>query len=1195
LLSETIAVFRVAEESAVTTISTSTTLGIDLNHASYTNPVVIEPGVTILNFLNSPWAVYISGSAYFFTIQNGGTISDSDVGVYLAPGGSVTNAAGALITGVSDGVDILGGAGTVVNDGSIAGTSDIGIGRAGVVLGAGGSVTNAASASITGGDYGVYISGGAGTVVNDGSIAGTYTSESVAGVGMVAGGSVTNSASGSISSGFAGVDIRGGAGTVVNAGGIAGDSFGVYVYSDASVTNAPSASITGGTLAVDLFNGGTLRTAGTIVGSGGTAVSFGGTGSNLLVLEPGFGFSGKVIGSTSASDTLELASASGAGTLTDLGEFSTNLDLVVVDSGASWNLTGATLLDAGGLVNDGQIVLDPSTLLVASLTGTGSITIGTGSTLIVQGTVSGGETIVFAGSGGVLDLGDSAGMAGTIVGYVSGDATNTGPGTVANNGTIAGISGYGVLLGTGGLVTNAAFASITGTYIGVFISGTGTVVNDGSIAGTTRYGIDLRSGGSITNAASASIAGFMNGVNVSGGAGTVVNDGSIASTSTSFSYGVVLSYGVILRAGGSVTNAASASIMGGITGKGVEISGAAGTVVNDGSIAHGVYLTSGGSVTNAASASITADGDGVVITGGGATVVNDGSIGGAGAFGIALDAGGSVTNAVSASIMGGLASVGLLNGGTLTNAGSITGFYGVELFSGGTLTNAGAIIASSGTAVAFGGTGSNLLVLDPGYGFSGLVSGSASANNTLELAGTSAGTVAGLGTQFTNFGPVVFDPGAEWSISGSTSGLSGAIDGFTAADTIVLTGVTATGSSYVGGILTLDETVGSATLDLPGTFSSAASFNVTNNSNGAEVTVACFLAGTRLLTVAGEAAVEALAPDDVLVTRSGRTRPVRWIGHRHVDCTRHPKPGDVWPVRVRTGAFGTSIPHRDLWLSPDHAVFINGVLIPIRYLVNGRTIVQEPVDQVTYYHVELSCHDVILAEGLPCESYLDTGNRGAFANGGDAGDGEGAAPTMLHPDFALKAWKTKACAELVVDGPKLAATKSALLAQAEALGHRMTSDPDLSVVVDGHTLRPKIAGKTWRVNLPPTVRGVRLVSRTWVPAHTRAAETDTRLLGVAVSRLWLDGREVSLDSPGLVSGWHAAEPADSADAAAKWRWTHGDAGLALAGVRELAFDAVMTGSYWEAPAAYMLQAGIVELPGLAERPAPRQPGLPSRT
>ena len=37
---------------------------------------------------------------------------------------------------------------------------------------------------------------------------------------------------------------------------------------------------------------------------------------------------------------------------------------------------------------------------------------------------------------------------------------------------------------------------------------------------------------------------------------------------------------------------------------------------------------------------------------------------------------------------------------------------------------------------------------------------------------------------------------------------------------------------------------------------------------------------------------------------------------------------------------------------------------------------------IEYFHVELDRHDVLFAEGLAAESYLDTGNRGLFANGG---------------------------------------------------------------------------------------------------------------------------------------------------------------------------------------------------------------------
>jgi hypothetical protein len=153
---------------------------------------------------------------------------------------------------------------------------------------------------------------------------------------------------------------------------------------------------------------------------------------------------------------------------------------------------------------------------------------------------------------------------------------------------------------------------------------------------------------------------------------------------------------------------------------------------------------------------------------------------------------------------------------------------------------------------------------------------------------------------------------------------------------------------------------------------------------GFEFTVSCFRAGTHILTRDGKRAVEHLGDGHLVATNDGRLIPVRSIGHRRIDCRRHPKPYDVWPVRVRPAAFGSRLPNLDLWLSPDHAVYIGEAMVPVRYLINGSTIVQEPVDEVTYYHVELATHDVILAEGLPCESYLDTGNRAAFGEGGAA-------------------------------------------------------------------------------------------------------------------------------------------------------------------------------------------------------------------
>ena len=56
------------------------------------------------------------------------------------------------------------------------------------------------------------------------------------------------------------------------------------------------------------------------------------------------------------------------------------------------------------------------------------------------------------------------------------------------------------------------------------------------------------------------------------------------------------------------------------------------------------------------------------------------------------------------------------------------------------------------------------------------------------------------------------------------------------------------------------------------------------------------------------------------------------------------------------------------------------VLIPASSLVDGTTIVQEHVERFTYWHVELDSHDILLAENLPAESYLEMSNRGFFTD-----------------------------------------------------------------------------------------------------------------------------------------------------------------------------------------------------------------------
>ena len=90
-----------------------------------------------------------------------------------------------------------------------------------------------------------------------------------------------------------------------------------------------------------------------------------------------------------------------------------------------------------------------------------------------------------------------------------------------------------------------------------------------------------------------------------------------------------------------------------------------------------------------------------------------------------------------------------------------------------------------------------------------------------------------------------------------------------------------------------------------------------------------------------------------------------------MDCTRHREPLKVWLLRIAAGAFGPGWPSRELWLSPDHAVYIGDVLILVKYLINGTSFEQVTVDEVTYYHMELPLHSVLLAEG--CAPLVVTG------------------------------------------------------------------------------------------------------------------------------------------------------------------------------------------------------------------------------
>ena len=412
--------------------------------------------------------------------------------------------------------------------------------------------------------------------------------------------------------------------------------------------------------------------------------------------------------------------------------------------------------------------------------------------------------------------------------------------------------------------------------------------------------------------------------------------------------------------------------------------------VQSGGTADLVTVSSGGSMTVAA---------GGVVTG--TTVGAQGTVSVLG-----LDNGGTVLNGgVEIVAAGGTSEATLVNlGGTETVHSG-----GLAVVSSGQVDHG--LTASGGTiAVSSGGTTSGAVLLAGGQE---VVSSNGSAlaptisgGGTLDLL---PGAVVG--------GEILFAGGNATLIIGDTTPPVVPIGGFVAGDTLDLTqllffGTTSVGFDTATDVLTVTEGGTQASVQLaPGNYSGV-TWSAQADAGGGTQIVACFAAGTRLATPAGPVAVQALRPGDHVVALSGRLARVRWLGHRRIHLARHPLAHEVMPVRVREGAFADNVPSHDLLLSPDHAVFVAGALVPVRHLINGVSILQESRAAVTYWHVELDRHDAVLAEGLACETYLDTGNRDAFEN---------AAPAVqLHPVFghgadAMDAWHERGCAAILTD------------------------------------------------------------------------------------------------------------------------------------------------------------------------------------
>ena len=909
----------------------------------------------------------------------------------------------------------------------------------------------------------------------------------------------------------------------------------------------------GGTIAIGAVGTGTLdMTAGGVVNAGSGAIDIGSLGA---VLGAGTLTASAIVNSgavdASGGNLLINGAITGTGTL----EIETGATLAVGDVAATDTIAfGNDVLQMLALQTPGeaeatiQNFYAGSTIDLPDLTGligswnqvnsTGGVltlTDGTSGPVIAALNISGmhsGFTLHEDGSGGTDVLANdtvtfawnaSSGAWSTAGNWTNLTSSTAGPPGSADAaefesgaGTISGSGEAGTLDLLGGTWTMDGNVNVADdTAVGVdaiatlFIDGGGTV----DAGGTAAIAASTGSAGSSVSVVGANstwqVTGTLDIGEAAEGSLTVVSQGSVAASGvdvgvTAGAVGVITVSGVgsNITDGGelslgdagvaelSITDGADITAVDvdlGVQGSGsgnVDIEGAGSTLnitdnLNIGDLGLGV-LTIGQGATLAVVNNLNQGANGVLNVAGGIIDPASGTLSGTTniSVGGAITYTGTLTLKGTINVQGG---TGTLNVGTLTGAGDLNvGTDGIFVLADGTGgENGPTLIGASVPVITFADNTGTMTVKD------------AAVLGTLEITAFNAGDKVELPN-------LVF--------TGTTIVTAGTIDLVNAGGTIVgdvLYGGTVVGATLAAGI------VGAAP---------------------------CFAAGTRIATTRGPVAVEQLGLGAAVRLARGGTAPVLWLGHRTVDCSRHPRPRDVMPVRVMADAFGPGQPSGELLLSPDHAVFIDGVLIPVRYLLNGATVVQEAVVRVTYWHVELDHHDVLLAEGLACESYLDTGNRGAFANGGGA--------TMMHADFALRVWERESCAPLVVDGAELEAARSYLLERAHGLGFTVTADPDLHLLAGGETLWPQaVAGGVYRFALPANADALVIASRSAIPGEMADVYDDGRRLGVMLGRITFlqDGVACEVALAGLPddAGFHALE----GDGGSCWRWTDGNARL----------------------------------------------------
>jgi hypothetical protein len=646
---------------------------------------------------------------------------------------------------------------------------------------------------------------------------------------------------------------------------------------------------------------------------------------------------------------------------------------------ADWTslVTGAAATAAPG-------TLDFATIGLAGIV-SGTLSVGTlalSADIRLAGQVGAG---VLSLAGGTLDLTSGGALAVRGAAALAG-ALNLGPGGVA--------SGSGAV---DGAVSLAASATLTasGGALGVFgpVSGTGTL---GIGTGATPFlagGVDA----GLTASFSAS-TGTLGLYQPAGSIGlhVVGFGGSDAIDIVGGSYqSAAWNGGTLTLAGSNGTLALPVGGKPGASGVLALPDGFGGTLIELAPAATKLTTTSGTLTLGRAGALTLATGSGsggVVVPAGTVALAGTVRAGRMAQSGELVVQAGGVISATSLTVSG---LVTVYAGGTLA--------LGAVALGGGTLDLDPSAVASVGAAATSAGT--------LGIGAGTTVSGAGRIDAPLDCAGTVAaaggalglfGTATGAGTLMVGTGATLFlagatAPGLTLAFAGASGTLSlfapgicgAAVTGFVPGD-IIDCGIALDGAVAADGALALSRGgIDLARIPLVGDFS-AATLTVQPDGRGGTLigVINCFVAGTRIATPDGERPVETLRPGDAVLTPDG-TRRLCWVGSQAIDAMAAP---ELRPVRIAANALRPGLPHRDLLLSPEHGIALAGSpLVPAVALVNGRSIRREAPVVVSYHHIGLESHGLVLAEGVAAESFLPAGGGVGFTWQ------EGALPRAMTP------------------------------------------------------------------------------------------------------------------------------------------------------------------------------------------------------